>query len=407
MALKLWYVDLVFRITLMILSNRFPSVALLWGFFFVTNVLGQPLVQIETVLIGDGRNAPDDTGFGSVGHHFRIGKYEVTIGQYAAFLNSVASNDVHVLYDELMGSELNVAGIERLGSPGAYFYRAMVPAGDNPIRARSASNRPIAHITWFRAARFANWMHNGATNGADTEDGAYNLKRWGDREYAAPRNPDARWWIPTENEWYKAAYYKGGGTNAGYWDYATQSDAAPGNFIGNIPNHANYVGRTWSVTQSTIYSELQNYLTDVGAFSNSPSAYGTFDQAGNLAEWNDLGGDLSMFRGIRDGAWCNGVGLAQSSKRDTLRPVIFDTIGVGFRLATLATNAIPLPRIISTAFTNDSFTMTWSPVSTVNVQRCASLAEDSWSTVVSNVTNGTFTDSQPPSGKAFYRLSLP
>ena len=24
----------------------------------------------------------------------------------------------------------------------------------------------------------------------------------------------------TEDQWYKAAYYKGGSTNAGYWDYA-------------------------------------------------------------------------------------------------------------------------------------------------------------------------------------------
>ena len=26
---------------------------------------------------------------------------------------------------------------------------------------------------------------------------------------------------------FKAAYYKGGGTNADYWDYATQSNSAP------------------------------------------------------------------------------------------------------------------------------------------------------------------------------------
>ena len=30
----------------------------------------------------------------------------------------------------------------------------------------------------------------------------------------------------------------------------------------------------------------QNYLTSVGAYSHSASPYGTFDQAGNVWEWN-------------------------------------------------------------------------------------------------------------------------
>jgi hypothetical protein len=39
-------------------------------------------------------------------------------------------------------------------------------------------------------------------------------------------NPGAQIYIPTEDQWHKAAYYKVGSTNAGYWGYATQRETA-------------------------------------------------------------------------------------------------------------------------------------------------------------------------------------
>ena len=48
---------------------------------------------------------------------------------------------------------------------------------------------------------------------------------------AITRNAGATYFIPSENEWYKAAYYKGGSTNAGYWTYPTQSNTAPSNML--------------------------------------------------------------------------------------------------------------------------------------------------------------------------------
>ena len=100
---------------------------------------------------------------------------------------------------------------------------------------------------------------------------------------------------------YKAAFYdptKSG--TGGYWKFATQSDTAPGNVVGGSANQANYtVGGLYSVTQSSNGSGL-NLLSDVGAFTNSASYYGTFDQSGNVDEWTDArsvrGGGYSMFR---------------------------------------------------------------------------------------------------------------
>ena len=96
-------------------------------------------------------------------------------------------------------------------------------------------NKPVNYVNWFDAARVANWLHNGQGSGS-TETGAYTLNNatTGD---APAVNPGASYFLPTEDQWYKAAYYKGGGTNAGYWEYGTQSDAAPtvvsANFIGD------------------------------------------------------------------------------------------------------------------------------------------------------------------------------
>ena len=70
-----------------------------------------------------------------------------------------------------------------------------------------------------------------------------------------------------------------------------------------MANQANYNNGVFSVTQSGSYSGSQNYLTDVGAFTNSGSSYGTFDQSGNVDQWNDLDGTPGSSRGLRGGDW--------------------------------------------------------------------------------------------------------
>ena len=206
------------------------------------NPKAPPLVKIETVLVGDKGNAADSTGYGAVADVFAIGKCEVTIGQYTTFLNSVAKTDPHSLYKSHMATDLNIAGIMREGSHGSFSYSVI-----------GSANQPIAYVNWFDAARFANWMNNGATDEASTETGAYTLD--GATTGIIPKNAGATWWIPSEDEWYKAAYYKGGGTNAGYWLYPTESDSAPGNTIGGAANQANY----YTSAKNGVFSGKQFY----------------------------------------------------------------------------------------------------------------------------------------------------
>jgi sulfatase modifying factor 1 len=307
-------------------------------------------VTYELVPIRDAGNANDVTGYGGVAHEYAIGRYEVTIDQFTAFLNAVAATDTYGLYNENMGLEPRVAGIAQSGSSGSYAYTVIGPSGTAPPGASSPGNRPATYVNWFRAARFANWMSNGQpTGGQDattTEAGAYTLA--GITSGTAPAvnaiNPNTgappTYRLPTENEWYKAAYYKAGGTAAGYWAYATRSDTPPGNSIGGLPNQANYDTGTYAVTGQPGLLSNQNYLTEVGAFTGSDSAYGTFDQAGNVFEWNDLAGAAGETRGIRGGNWFNSTTFPMSSSFRVVDNASTDQ-AFGFRLASPA--AVPEP----------------------------------------------------------------
>ena len=70
-------------------------------------------------------------GQGQVNYNYRIGKYDVTLTQYAAFLNSVAASDPYSLYNPNLATDMTVAGISRSGSSGSYTY-AVIGSGRWP-----------------------------------------------------------------------------------------------------------------------------------------------------------------------------------------------------------------------------------------------------------------------------------
>lgn len=119
---------------------------------FTFSLQAQPLVTIETVTVGDAGNAADSTGYGAVANVFAIGKYEVTIGQYATFLNAVdpGGTNPNGIYYSLMGTNLNSAGISFTAAAAVGSKYSVMNNGG------SSSNRPITFVNWFDAARFAN-----------------------------------------------------------------------------------------------------------------------------------------------------------------------------------------------------------------------------------------------------------
>ena len=284
-----------------------------------------PLLRvIETVPVGNAGNESDTVGldFGRVEYVYNIGKYEVTAGQYTAFLNSVAADDTYGLYNAMMWTDSFGCKIERTGSSGSYSYSV----------ASDWANRPVNYVSWGDAARFSNWLHNGRLPGAQdlttTEDGSYFLD--GSTSDAAllavVRELNARWVIPSEDEWHKAAYHRNDGATGNYLIYPISSDSAPSNDLVD-PDPGN--NATFSDTGFTIGSPY--YRTEVGAHQNSDSPYGTFDQGGNVLEWNE-GVLLGPERSFRGGSFRGSVGNLRSRAFGCWVPT-GEGFDIGFRVA--------------------------------------------------------------------------
>ena len=256
--------------------------------------MGDGLTSLEFVTVGNPGNVEDtryaSPGYGAVAYTYNIGKYEVTASQYTAFLNAVAKTDTYGLYNMNMWSNTYGCKIQQSGASGSYTYSV----------ASDWANRPVNYVSWGDAARFANWLTNGQGS-ATTETGAYTLNGAVTNEalLAVTRNSPAqggRYYIPTEDEWYKAAYYNG--TSGVYYDCPTGTNSVPSNVLGTPTDPGN--NATYYYAGHTIGSPY--YRTNVGEFENSASAYGTFDQGGNVDEWNEAV-VLGSYRGKRAGVF--------------------------------------------------------------------------------------------------------
>lgn len=290
------------------------------------SIAASSAITIDTVTVGNTGNAADTTSYGSVGYIYNIGKYEVTAGQYTTFLNAVAKMDTYGLYDTNMASTVIGSGISRSGIVGFYTYTVDT----------AFVNRPVNFLTFWDCCRFANWLGNGQLNGAQdattTEDGAYTLNGYtGANGSAIKRNAGWTWAVTSENEWYKAAYYdpnKLGGP--GYWQFPTQSNVAPGRDMADpFGNNSNYYGGS-----GTYPIDAGKYTTVAGEFQNSKSAYGTFDQGGNVLEWNEsiINQDsVSAPRGLRGGTF-NGIANHQKAITIFYAPPNSDYDSSGFRV---------------------------------------------------------------------------
>ena len=199
-------------------------------------------------------------------------------------------------------------------------------------------NQPAANLNWYEAAAFVNFLNtsSGKTAAYDLSwsGTAWSMALWSSEQAWTAggtnlyRNKDAFYFLPSENEWYKAAYYKGGGTNAGYWLYPTASSSEP-----------------TSVTSGTSAGTAvyrNNNPDSAPAIVNSAgglSPYGTMGQGGNVWEWNESALDgtnssSSEFRVFRGGNWGSAAGNLRPSSRESDDP-LQQGVYLGFRVASV------------------------------------------------------------------------
>jgi formylglycine-generating enzyme required for sulfatase activity len=268
------------------------------------------------VPIGNPGNAPDTTGSpnpaGSVGYAYNMGKYEV-------------SRD--------MINKANAAG-----NLGISMWD-MSSFGGNGV------NRPANDISWNAAARYVNWLNTSQGyspaykfavqpgQGGYSVNAQIQLWQISDLGYNAAnpfRNSQAKYFLPSMDEWYKAAYYdpNANGGAGGYWNFPTGSDSAPTALSGGT------TGGTAVYNQSLFQGPAD--ITNAGGLS----PYGVMGMAGNIYEWEETESDLvnnnpSSARGVRGGGYYVNSSFLSASNRSSSSPTGGGDGSIGFRVASI------------------------------------------------------------------------
>ena len=241
-------------------------------------------INMDFVTIGHPGNSADITGYGAVSYNYRIGKYEVINAQWNTFTAAAGAPT---------------------GTDGGYNTDAYF----------TGTNQPTNEVSWYEAAQFCNWLTSG-----DKSKGAYQFSGnntnpgsfLGINRIAAQTTYGTIYVIPTEDEWYKAAYFKSDGS--GYSLYANGTNTAP----------------STSQTRYSIYSSPWNVGT--GTMEQN----GTFDMMGNVWEWNEtISGSYRVLRGgsFDDSGPLGGGNSAITSAYWVSGGPSGASLGIGFRIA--------------------------------------------------------------------------
>jgi hypothetical protein len=226
--------------------------------------------SIDFVSIGDLGNTSDPaTGYGAVPYAYRIGKYTISQNQ----VNAALANGLQNVTSDTLHDAIQLVGTY---------------AG------------PACDISWFSAAAYVNWLNTSsgyapAYNLVYT-NGAWSMAIWQEGQAwtlggtNSFRNAQCHYFLPSDNEWYKAAYYDPllNGGSGGYWPYTTGSSNPPSQ-VSNA--QLGKGGAGWNnggagTNANTILYGLSSWcapadVTQCGGLS----PYGTMGQGGNAAQW--------------------------------------------------------------------------------------------------------------------------
>jgi formylglycine-generating enzyme required for sulfatase activity len=140
-----------------------------------------------------------------------------------------------------------------------------------------------------------------------------------------------------------------------YWNYPTSTDAVPysdqppGSDAPDPSNTANAfkndgIANGYDDGYALSGSNSYSYWSNVGSYPLSSSPYGTFDQGGNLWEYNEThNGSGSTW--MRGGSWGDSMLHLAASDRN-MTGFMNQGGSIGFRVATIA---VPEPGILAVA----------------------------------------------------------
>jgi len=238
-------------------------------------------IGMDFVTIGNAGDTRGTVGCGAVSSNYRIGKYEVTNAQWNTFTAAAGAPTGNPSY--------------------AYDQNAFY----------TGAQQPTNTVSWYEAAQFCNYLTSG-----NKYSGAYKFDISGNFQEidraSSISTYGTTYVIPTEDEWYKAAYFKPNAS--GYSLYANGTNTAP--VAGVNSNYNGAIGSPWDITNGT---QEQN---------------DTFDMMGNVWEWNETLISGSG-RGVRGGSYFNPVdnGLRSSFRISTTPDN--EAPSLGFRVASV------------------------------------------------------------------------
>ena len=236
---------------------------------------------IDFVTIGSPGNAayqsiiPNDfvNGRGSVGYEYRLGRYEVTTQQWVEFFNA-AYDRADARLPHLLPPDFWGASPTTPNTPGR--QRWTVPSGNEM--------RPVGDISWRMAAMYCNWLTNGkSSNRAAFLSCAYEVSTFGFNggifTDQLVHSPGAQYWIPTWDEWLKAAHYdpakqNSDGSLGGWWQYSNASDT-PYTY-----------GPPGTGQANAGFTNPGPFSISLGAYATT-SPWGLYDMAGGTTEWTE------------------------------------------------------------------------------------------------------------------------
>ncbi|MCC7389530.1 MAG: SUMF1/EgtB/PvdO family nonheme iron enzyme [Phycisphaerales bacterium] len=242
--------------------------------------------QVSSIVwhaVGDPGNAPwtDDDypnhqfyGRGTVDYRYRVAETELTTSQWVEFVRAYGPHADNPFDWRFLGSL--ITGSWQDGEP----HYEVIPGYENHA----------AEMTWRMAARFCNWMHNGQVNEAWAfKDGAYDTSTFTENDNPPPffndqdaHRADARYWIPTLDEWWKAVYYdpdKDGAGEGGWWEQPNGTDTV---LIADFPEN----GGETNAGLSAGTGEWDPRIT-VGMYPDVRTPWGLLDASGGLREWTE------------------------------------------------------------------------------------------------------------------------